>query len=217
MLLLLTFVALGTSLLWTGLTAIDVRTLLFAAVALGVRTLVLYPVLTRAGVAGRDRRLIALFGPRGLSSLLLVLLPVFAGIPGAERLFGVVSLVVLLSVLLHGSGMALFLRENAGTRATTGTLAPAGVAASVPAYVDHAAHAAHADDAEHVEPITLEEMRALHMHRDPVVVVDARAGRGYRADPRQAAGAVRVRPESPVRDATALRLDQHATLVVYCA
>jgi NhaP-type Na+/H+ or K+/H+ antiporter len=217
MLLLLTFVALGTSLLWTGLTAIDVRTLLFAAVALGVRTLVLYPVLTRAGVAGRDRRLIALFGPRGLSSLLLVLLPVFAGIPGAERLFGVVSLVVLLSVLLHGSGMALFLREIAGTRATTGTLAPAGVAASVPAYVDHAAHAAHADDAEHVEPITLEEMRALHMHRDPVVVVDARAGRGYRADPRQAAGAVRVRPESPVRDATALRLDQHATLVVYCA
>ena len=224
MLLLLTFVALGTSLIWTGLTVIDVPTLVFAAIALGVRTLVLYPVLTRAGVTGRDRQLIALFGPRGLSSLLLILLPVFAGIPGAERLFTIGSLVVLLSVLLHGSGMAIFLRAHAGARAatsgtgTSGTLAPAGIALAAASPSDAHVDTQHEEHPEeHPELITIDEMRARQMHREPVVVVDARAGRNYRADPRRAAGAVRVRPEDPVRDATVQRLDQRATLVVYCA
>src|SRR6267142_188668 len=60
MLLLLTFVALGTTLIWSGLGVIDARTLLFAAIALGARTVVLYPVLRGAGLSPRDRRLIAL-------------------------------------------------------------------------------------------------------------------------------------------------------------
>jgi len=41
-----------------------------------------------------------------LSSLLLVLLPVFGGIPGSERLFAITCLVVLRSVVLHGGGIA---------------------------------------------------------------------------------------------------------------
>ena len=49
MLLLLTFVALGTTLIWTGLEVVDWRTLLFAAIALVVRTAVLYPVLGGTG------------------------------------------------------------------------------------------------------------------------------------------------------------------------
>src|SRR5437763_7266109 len=100
MFLLLTFVAFGAGLIWTGFrVAGDWRVLLVAVIALGGRTVVLLPVLLRSGVEARDRRLIAMFGPRGLSSLLLVLLPVFAGIPGAERLFEITSLVVLLSVV----------------------------------------------------------------------------------------------------------------------
>src|SRR5215212_9531875 len=66
MLLLLTFVALGTSLIWTGLVVVSWRTLLFAGTALGVRTAALYPMLAGIGLSRRDRRLIALFGPRGL-------------------------------------------------------------------------------------------------------------------------------------------------------
>jgi NhaP-type Na+/H+ or K+/H+ antiporter len=218
MLLLLTFVALGTSLIWTGLGVIDLPTLLFAVVALGIRTLVLYPVLTSAGVVGRDRLLIALFGPRGLSSLLLVLLPVFAGIPGAERLFTVTSLVVVLSVLLHGSGMAMFLRARTEERTPpVGTLAPAGAALAAGPNATAALDGAQVEPDAHPELVTIDEMRELQMQREPVVVVDARAGRNYRTDPRQALGAVRVRPEDPVRDAAARRLDHHATLVVYCA
>jgi len=111
MFLLLTFVAFGAGIIWSGFSVADGRTVLFGLIALSVRTLVLLPVLARAR-SGIDRgscKLIALFGPRGLSSLLLVLLPVFAGIPGAERLFGVTSLVVLLSVVLHGGGIAWWL------------------------------------------------------------------------------------------------------------
>ncbi|MGZ8492671.1 MAG: cation:proton antiporter [Gemmatirosa sp.] len=209
MLLLLTFVALGTSLVWTGLTVIDGRTLLFAAVALGARTAVLYPVLARAGVHGRDRTLIALFGPRGLSSLLLVLLPVFAGIAGAERLFTITCLVVLLSIVLHGTGIALFLRGAAEPRAR---------ARSVPV-VDAAPGDAPGDapSADVPELITLDEVGALQARGEPYVLLDARRESGYRASEAQAAGAVRVRPEDPVRDATERRLSQRATLVVYCA
>lgn len=215
MLLLLTFVALGTGLIWLGLTVIDVRTLLFAVVALGIRTVVLYPVLSRAGVHGRDRRLIAFFGPRGLSSLLLVLLPVFAGLPGAEYLFVVSSLVVLLSVVVHGTGMALFLRAQHGS--SSGTLqaaAPAPVArASLPVALEAPASESEIID----ERITIDEMRALQDRGEEVIIVDARADRNRNKSDLQAAGSVRLHPDNPVRDATEKRLSQRATLVVYCA
>ena len=59
------------------------------------------------------------------------------------------------------------------------------------------------------------EMRRLGGERR--IVVDARATRNYAAADIQAAGAVRVAPDDPVRDATEQRLSKHATLVVYCA
>jgi hypothetical protein len=211
MLLLLTFVALGTSLIWSGLGVIDARTLLFAAVALVARTAVLYPVLSRVGVRGRDRQLIALFGPRGLSSLLLTLLPIFAGIPGAERLFSVTCLVVLLSVLLHGSGIALFLRADMLARAREG----AAVGPLTP-LTEAAATAAAAGGATK-ELITPDEVRALRAGGEPVVIVDARTDRSYAADDLEAVGAIRIHPDDPVRDATERRLSQRSTLVVYCA
>jgi hypothetical protein len=222
MFLLLTFVALGTSLIWSGLGVLDGRTLLFAVIALGARTAVLYPMLTRAGVSEPDRRLIALFGPRGLSSLLLVLLPVFAGVPGAARLFQVACLVVLLSVLLHGGGVAFYLRRRA-ERAPAAAVpaAPPGTGAPLPVLLADEAPATEAastpDAAGSPERITLDELRSLRARGEPVVIVDARSDRDYTADTMQAEGAVRVSPRDPVRDATALRLSRHATLVVYCA
>jgi hypothetical protein len=52
---------------------------------------------------------------------------------------------------------------------------------------------------------------------ESVVLVDARADRSYHADDLQAGGAVRLPPDDPIGAARALRLTQHATLVVYCA
>ncbi len=208
MLLLLTFVAFGTSLIWTGVTVADGPTLIFAAIALTVRTVVLFPVLRGLGLDDRDRKLIALFGPRGLSSLLLVLLPVFAGIPGAERLFTITCLVVLLSVVLHGTGIALFLArtkrvESSGLRVETAPPAPSA--------------ALHPPLSHVPDKITIGEVEELMARGEPATIVDARADRSHRADDIQAKGAVRLDPSDPVRSASALRLSQHGTLVIYCA
>lgn len=117
MLLLLTFVLLGSSLMWSGLSIINGPVLLFTGVALLIRTPVYLLSLLGSGVDTRGRLLIAWYGPRGLSSLLLILLPVFAGLPGSERLFEVCSLVVLASVVLHG-GSPMLLARAARRRAS---------------------------------------------------------------------------------------------------
>ena len=210
MLLLLTFVALGTTLIWTGFDVVSVRSLAFAGVALTARTLVLYPVLAPLKLDQRDRRLIALFGPRGLSSLLLVLLPVFAGVRGAEQMFAITCLVVLLSVVLHGGGIALFLRRASGHRSEVQpTTGPAPRPSRSPAL-------AVLDDGV-PEKITLAELETLRAAGEELVIVDARADKAWNAEQIKAAGSVRLHPDDPVRDATVNRLSQRATLVVYCA
>jgi sodium/hydrogen antiporter len=110
MALLFTFVLFGSSLIWSGFTVISLTTLLFVAFVLLIRPPVYLASLIGSSVDRRGRLLIAWFGPRGLSSLLLVLLPVFAGVPGSDRLFAVSCLVVLLSVVLHGGSPMLLAR-----------------------------------------------------------------------------------------------------------
>ena len=205
MFLLLTFVAFGASLIWTGVTVADAPTLVFALVALMARTLVLLPVLSRAGLDPRDRRIIAWFGPRGLSSLLLVLLPVFAGVPGSERLFAITSLVVLLSVLFHGTGIALFLRKKAGEDRGRPAQPVAERMATVSASNDRVP-----------ERITLDELQKLREAGEPVVLADVRTERSYRDDNLIAEGALRLPPDEAVQRARELGLDHHATVVLYC-
>jgi NhaP-type Na+/H+ or K+/H+ antiporter len=217
MLLLLTFVALGTSLIWTGFSIVSWRTIAFAVFALGVRTVVLYPMLAGTGLGMRDRKIIALFGPRGLSSLLFVLLPVFAGLPGADQLFMITALVVLISVVVHGGGIAVFMRRNGGVggRRVDG-LAGRQIVAS-PGSSNRELAVLNQSAAGDHERITLDEVRAMRARGDEVIIIDARADKSYRADSRQAEGALRVQPDDPVRDATELQLSKTATLVVYCA
>ena len=214
MFLLLTFVAFGASLIWIGLTVVDGRTIAFALLALVMRTAVLLPGLRRAGVTDASRRLIAWFGPRGLSTLLLVLLPVFAGVPDAERLFAIACLVVLLSVIVHGGGIALFLRRRVDVPTAP---VPAGPSRAMLPVVDEARLPQTALAADVPERITIGELRELWAHGAPVALVDVRTDRTYRADAQRARGAVRLPPDDAVRTARQLGLEQHATLVVYCA
>lgn len=231
MLLLLTFVALGTTLIWVGLGSLNWRIILFAVVALIARPLVLYPMLAGLNLNMRDRRLIAVFGPRGLSSLLLALLPVFAGIPNAKQIFTLTSVVVLLSVVVHGGGTAFFLRRASARGAVGPAKAPAPLSrsAGVAQPIQSTGVASLSGSAPTPEPapesapesvaerITIDEMRELQAKGEPVVIVDARSDRSYEIDSHMAAGAIRLNPEDPVRDATQKRLSQRATLVVYCA
>ena len=210
MLLLLTFVALGTSVIWTGIEVVSARTLLFAAIALTARTVVLYPVLYKTYLSRRDRRLVALFGPRGLSSLLLTLLPLFAGVPNARNLFAIAALVVLLSVVIHGAGIAWFLRTNRRDEKRN-------VSRSASPPTVQAPEAWTSGEASDADTVSVDELRALRASGDDVMVLDARAPRSYASEPLNAEGALRIDPEDPVRDATAQRLSKHGTLIVFCA
>jgi NhaP-type Na+/H+ or K+/H+ antiporter len=219
MFLLFTFVAFGTGLIWTGLPLMtDWRVVAFAVIALGVRTAVMLPVLYRAGLDANSRWLIGLFGPRGLSSLLLVLLPVFAGVPGADHLFAITCLVVLLSVVVHGGGIAIYLRRHAAASAAIS--APEAVAvnpAPAPTVPAPVAQTAPQSDGAVPERITIDEFRELERSGAPVIVADVRTERSYRDDGTIASGALRLPPDDAVRLAREKRLDQNATLVLYCA
>jgi NhaP-type Na+/H+ or K+/H+ antiporter len=206
MFLLFTFVAFGAWLIWSGFGVADGRTVLFALLALAMRTVVLLPMLAREKIAPRNRRIIAWFGgPRGLSSLLLILLPVFAGVQGSEQLFAITCVVVLLSVVIHGTAIAVYLRK---------TEEP------VPDDLDvsDAKPTKKPDPAAKVpERITLEELRRLREAGEPVILADVRKDRAYDADTIKAAGAIRLPPDDAVRRARQLGLDHHATVVLYCA
>ncbi|HYF39783.1 MAG TPA: cation:proton antiporter, partial [Gemmatimonadales bacterium] len=205
MFLLFTFVAFGAALIWSGLGIVNGPVLVFTAVALLARTAVLLPVLRWVGVEPRSRRIVAWSGPRGLSSLLLVLLPVFAGVPDAELLFAITSVVVLFSVAIHGIGIAVFIRKSEGP-------------APKPAAVSSAPVTTKPDPDRGVpERITLDELRRLQAAGMPVVLADVRTERSHRADNLAAAGAVRISPDDAVRQARELGLDHHATVVLYCA
>ena len=211
MFLLLTFVAFGASVIWTGLEAADVTTLVFAVLALGVRTAVLIPVLRFAGVEPRSCRLIAWLGPRGLSTLLLALLPVFAGVEGAVRLFQITSLVVLLSVVVHGGGIAIFIRRSRTDRPSTPAVRQEE---PEPRAFGRASSEPEATPAP--EKITITELRELWQRAEPVTVLDVRTERSYRDSHAIAGGAIRMPPDDAVRLARERRLDPGATLVLYC-
>lgn len=123
MTLLFTFVLFGTSLIWSGFAILSLSLVLFAVMALLVRPVAFLLSLARVRLSRKERVLIAWFGPRGLSSLLLVLLPVFAGISGSERLFAICSIVVLLSIVVHGGTPFILARRESLAQdqpATTG-------------------------------------------------------------------------------------------------
>jgi sodium/hydrogen antiporter len=125
MALLFTFVLFGSSLIWTGFGVFSLAALAFAVLVLALRPLAYSVALLPSRLARKDRLLISWFGPRGLSTLLLVLLPVFAGTPDAPLMFQICALVVLLSVVVHGGSAMLVARKKGG-----GAVAerPAGVA-----------------------------------------------------------------------------------------
>jgi hypothetical protein len=139
-------------------------------------------------------------------------------VPGADHLFAITCLVVLLSVVVHGGGIAIYLRRHAAASAAISTPAAAAVnpvpAPTVPAPV---AQSAPSFDAAVPERITIDEFLELERSGAPVIVADVRTERSYRDDGTIASGALRLPPDDAVRLAREKRLDQNATLVLYCA
>jgi NhaP-type Na+/H+ or K+/H+ antiporter len=185
--LLLTFVLLGSSLIWTGVASATPATFAFAVVVLLGRPAVYLAALAGTRIDRRDRMLIAWFGPRGLSSLLLVLLAVFLGIPGSDELFRIACLVVLLSVVCHGGALVWMGRGQPSAAASQ----------------------------EDRSRIGIEELLALRTTEAPLIA-DVRSRAAWDESDVQAAGALRVSPEQPAADPRIRALPYDAWIVLYC-
>ena len=206
MALLFTFVLFGTSIIWGGLAVIGPATIGFTVAALLLRPVAFLPALMPAPISWRNRALIAWFGPRGLSSLLLVLLAVFSNIDGSEYLLQVCCLVVLVSVVLHGFSPMVMIRGEA-TDAAPAQLRARPKPLAVREVIDERPRA---------HTITIDDFAAMKQSGAPVVVVDSRTERAFHdGDP--IPDSVRVNPDHAVADAVRHELPPAATLVVFCA
>jgi NhaP-type Na+/H+ or K+/H+ antiporter/rhodanese-related sulfurtransferase len=224
--LLFTFVLLGSSLIWTGFPLASVAALAFALGTILSRPVTFLISLLPTDLDRKSKALIAWFGPRGLSSLLLVLLPVFAGVPGSDRIFSYCCLVVVLSVAVHGGSLMLLGSKKAPTEAPAPLPLPEDLTISA-VFVDTAA----ANGAENhttvpitlapapgSERMTLEELERLQNESEqPVLVLDARSQRSYLDSNQNMAGALRIDPDRPVRDVRARNISPDTTIVAFCA
>lgn len=210
MTLLFTFILFGSSLIWQGLLVLDLTTLLFALAVVLVRPIAFFLSLARAKLDRRSRLLIAWFGPRGLSSLLLILVPVFAGVGGSEQLFVICCLVVLLSVVLHGTSLMLLGREESPAISVSANQTTAARSNSNPEQILPTTVETDSDR------ISLEELRALQSAGAPVFVVDARAEPSFNSSKFRAQGALRILPEQAVRRIAELNVPRESWIVVFC-
>jgi NhaP-type Na+/H+ or K+/H+ antiporter len=196
LMMLLTFVVFGSSLVWPALGALNLRTAAFAAIVLVVcRPVILLLVLGRFHIPWRDKLFAAWHGPRGLGSILLALVVVLSGAQGGEQVFAVAGVVVLASVVLHGVlGTPLVIWAS---RAPAAELVPDPQNDEVPR-------------------ISVRELAAMLARGDPVHVVDVRQPGALDRDPRRIPGAVHYPP-----DEAAARIAEDpppgGPIVLYCA
>ncbi len=212
--LLLTFVLLGGSLIWSGIPLATGETLLFAVLVLVARPLVYLAAFAPARIERPARLMVAWFGPRGLSSLLLVLLAVFAGAEQGPELFRITSLVVLLSILVHGGSLVWMGRGRARATpapAVAPAVAPAPTLAPPPA-LGSTANVATADPVL----VSAAELSALLASGAPVVPLDVRRDEARAESSFQATGSRRLAPQLAVADARRLGLPSDAWLAAYC-
>jgi NhaP-type Na+/H+ or K+/H+ antiporter len=203
MALLFAFVLFGTSIIWSGLSAASAATILFTILAILLRPVAYFPALLPATLSNKNRALIAFFGPKGLSSLLLIMLAVVRGIDGSEYLLQVCSLVVLVSVVIHGFSPMLVVREATETAKPASTGRPILAVREVP------------DDRPRHNTITLNEYLQLKAS-GAVLLVDSRSERTF-AETDPVPDSIRVHPDRSVADAVRHELPRTATLVVFCA
>ena len=155
---------------------------------LAIRPLAVGGVLKarRTNLSPQGRRFIAWFGPRGLNSLLLALLVVEAGVPEGREVFGIVGVVVLTSVVVHGV-TATPISNRYARRAAEETLPEERESTLGGTF------GARLKGAPTEAPrITVAELTDLLDSPDPPIVLDVRAHAGFSRDPFVIPGSVSV-------------------------
>ncbi len=185
-----------------------VGTLVLAVFAIVVaRPLTLWALLSLRAtrLSHGARAFIAWFGPRGLNSLLFALLVVAADVEGAELLFAVAGVVVLVSVFAHGTS-ATPLTAWYGRRVAEETLDEERESTATglfrPTVVDHDTR------------IDVDELAQQLASDEPPIVLDVRTRSQFERDDVQIPGSVRVYPDEVVEWAT--DTSPEALVVLYC-
>ncbi|HRK20307.1 MAG TPA: cation:proton antiporter [Fimbriimonadaceae bacterium] len=203
-LLLFTFVLLGASLIWTGLGALTLGIGLFVLLALLARPLTLLVALWKTPTDRNSTGFITWYGPRGLSTLLLILVPVFAGTPGTDRLFHIATVVVVVSVALHGGTMMVF--GNRAERRQRIEASPLPVVES------------ESEAPEEDFPIQMTPDEILARSADwNVVLADVRKEDSYLMDPLRMKGAIRLNPMMARFDVEKAGIAKDVPIAVFCS
>ena len=190
MTMLLSFILFGVVISEIAFEVPLVPVLVLAVVVIFVaRPLAIGLVLRRAAVSNAARAFIGWFGPRGLNSLLLALLVVQNGVANAEFLLAVTSIVVIVSVVVHGAS-ATPLSTLYGRAAERRTLQEEreGTAAGL--------FEGPAGETLRVKP---EELAKELEGTNPPIILDVRTRSQYERDKTQIPGSVRV-PTDRIED-----------------
>jgi NhaP-type Na+/H+ or K+/H+ antiporter len=203
--MLLAFLLFGAVLSTTLGSVALLPTLAFALVVLLVaRPLAIGLELSRVSISRYARAFVGWFGPRGLSSLLFVLLLVADGVPGAEGLLAVTGVVVIVSVILHGVTAAPMAARYGRLMAT----------ASLPEEREGTAGGLFQRDAEEAPRITPQELAERLASDDPPVVLDVRRRSARAGDDAQIPGSVRVLADQVTE--WAADASRERVVVAYC-
>ncbi|MEO1287713.1 MAG: rhodanese-like domain-containing protein, partial [Chloroflexota bacterium] len=208
MMMLLAFILFG-AVLSTMVTTVDLVPVLILAMVsiILVRPFALGVVLGGAKMSATARLFIGWFGPRGLGSLLLALLAVQGGVEGADMLLAITGVVVLISVVLHGSSATPLggwygrkVAQSQETFAEERESTFSGLFDSDP------------DDIVRIEPNTV---AAMIDSDNPPLMLDVRARAHFDRDNMSIPGSVRIPPDHIKEWAEDLPRDR--IIVAYCA
>lgn len=209
--MLLTFVFLGAALIGSAWETLGIASLLFAVFCLVVaRPLPFLAVLRRTTASRSGRSMIAWFGPRGLNSLLLAVLAIGAGVPRGETLFGIVSLVVVLSMVVHG-GSATPVLSWYGRRLRQADL-PEEVATDAETLFNAAPTVRRA---EAVPRISVQALKAMMDAGALVTVIDVRRESAFAKHQQTIPGSLRIHVDD-LRDRLA-EIPKGPPVVLWCA
>jgi hypothetical protein len=136
-------------------------------------------------------------------------------------LFAVCSLIVLLSVVIHGTSpmlLARFCKRKQTEEPQSELERPLPVIENPPA-IAAAADAPPLTTKLEVgsQIITLDELDRLRRSGENVILLDVRTERSFEGSETKAEGAVRMPPEHVVDQARELKLPKEAWLIAYCA
>ncbi|HWE61219.1 MAG TPA: cation:proton antiporter [Chloroflexota bacterium] len=171
-----------------------------------IRPFAIVIVFLRATLSNTARAFIGWFGPRGLSSLLLILLVVQAGLPEGNRLLAITGMVVLVSVIAHGITATPF-SQWYGRRV-------ARAKRMLPEEREGSAAGLFRAEADAVPRISPDELATRLAGPRPPIVLDVRRRAEYDADAGQVPGSVRVLPDQI--EAWAGKADRARAVVAYC-